>query len=156
MDPGRAEWIETYSGEQGLANVLEGRAMVAPITMTDARKFLGAGQARALATMEDRRHAAFPDVPTVKEAIGIDWSVAHWRGVVAPKGLPAQIRDAYIAALKKVEQDKEFQAEAAANFFTTRWRHGEEFARYMEEDDAMFGRVINVLGTKAGSAKGLY
>ena len=156
MDPKKAQWIETYSGEQGLANVLEGAAMVAPITMTDARKFLRAGEARALATMEDRRHAAFPEVPTVKEAIGIGWSVAHWRGVVAPRELPASIRDEYIGALRQVEQDADFQQEAASNFFTIRWRHGEDFARYMEEDDAQFGRIIDTLDTKAGSTKGLY
>jgi len=154
--PSKARWIETYSGEQGLANVLEGRAMVAPITMTDARGPLRAGRARALATMENRRHPGFPEVPTVMEAIGIAWSVAHWRGVVAPRALPQAIRDEYIGALRKVEADAEFQAEAAANFFTLRWRHGEDFARYMEEDDAQFGRIIDVLDTKAGSASGLY
>ena len=84
MDPKKAQWIETYSGEQGLANVLEGAAMVAPITMTDARKFLRAGEARALATMEDRRHAAFPEVPTVKEAIGIDWSAVSYTHLTLP------------------------------------------------------------------------
>lgn len=156
IDPNKVQWLETYSGEQGLANVLEGKAMVAPITMTDARKFLSAGQARALATMEDRRHPNFPEVPTVMEAVGLPWSVAHWRGVVAPRGLPDAIRDEYIAALKQVENDAEFKSEASTNFFTLRWRHGEDFARYMEEDDAQFGRIIDVLGTKAGSAAGLY
>jgi len=152
----KVEWTETYSGEQGLAQVLEGKALVAPITLTDARGPLRAGTARALATMEDQRHPAFPEVPTVQEAIGIPWSVAHWRGLVAPRGLPAAIRDQYIAALRKVETDAEFQAEARASFFTLRWRFGDDFARYMEEDDAQFGQIIDTLGTKAGSAAGLY
>jgi len=150
------EWIETYSGEQGLANVLAGKAIVAPITMTDARKFLRSGEARALATMESVRHHDFSDVPTVKEAVGIAWSVAHWRGVVAPRGLPDPLRDWYLDALRKVEADPEFQAEARANSFTLRWRHGEDFARYMEEDDAQFGSIIERLGTRSGSAAGLY
>jgi tripartite-type tricarboxylate transporter receptor subunit TctC len=153
---GQVEWTETYSGEQGLAHVLEGKALVAPITLTDARAQLRAGTARALATMEDQRHPGFPEVPTVQEAIGIPWSVAHWRGVVAPRGLSAAIRDEYIAALRQVENDVDFQAEARASFFTLRWRHGEDFARYMDEDDAQFGRIIETLGTKAGSAAGLY
>lgn len=152
----RLEWTETYSGEQGLAQVLAGKALVAPITMTDARGPLRAGQARALATMEEQRHAAFPQVPTVQEAIGIPWSVAHWRGLVAPRGLPAAIREQYIAALRAVENDAGFQAEAHSSHFTLRWRHGDEFARYMDEDDAQFGRIIDILGTKAGSAAGLY
>jgi tripartite-type tricarboxylate transporter receptor subunit TctC len=124
--------------------------------LTDARAQLRAGTARALATMEDQRHPGFPEVPTVQEAIGIPWSVAHWRGVVAPRGLSAASRDEYIAALRQVENDVDFQAEARASFFTLRWRHGEDFARYMDEDDAQFGRIIETLGAKAGSAAGLY
>ena len=152
----RVEWTETYSGEQGLALVLEGKALVAPITLTDARGPLRAGSARALATIEEQRQPGFPQVPTVREAIGIPWSVAHWRGIVAPRGLPAAIRDQYIAALRQVENDAGFQAEARASFFTLRWRHGDDFARYMDQDDAQFGRIIDTLGTKAGSAAGLY
>lgn len=152
----KVEWTETYSGEQGLANVIEGKALVAPITMTDARKFLHSGQARALATMEDLRHRDFPDVPTVQEAVGLDWSVAHWRGVVAPRGLPEGLRQRFLEAFRKVEQDPEFQAEARASSFTLRWRHGDDFARYMDEDDAQFGQIIQRLGATSGSAAGLY
>jgi len=152
----RVGWIETYSGEQGLAKVLEGKALVAPITMTDARGPLRSGQVRALGTMEDVRHPAFPDVPTVQEAVGIPWSVAHWRGVVAPRGLPDAVRRRYIDALRQVELDDAFQAEARANSFTLRWRYGDDFARYMDEDDAQFGRIIELLGTTSGSAAGLY
>jgi tripartite-type tricarboxylate transporter receptor subunit TctC len=82
--------------------------------------------------------------------------VAHWRGIVAPRGLPAAMRDQYIAALRQVGNDAAFQAEARASFFTLRWRFGDDFARYMDEDDAQFGRIIDTLGTKAGSAGGLY
>lgn len=152
IDPSRLEWTETLSGEQGLDNVLGGKADVAPITMTDARGPLRAGKARALATMEDIRHPAFPEVPTVEEVIGLPWSVAHWRGIVAPRGLPAEVRERYIAAFHRVEADPDFQAEAVANSYTVRWRYGDEFAQYMAEDDEQFGRVISLLGA---SAKGV-
>jgi tripartite-type tricarboxylate transporter receptor subunit TctC len=149
IDPSHLEWTETLSGEQGLENVLAGRADVAPITMTDARAMLFAGKARALVTMEDARHARFPDVPTVSEALGVKWHVAHWRGLVAPRGLPATIAGRYMAALRATANDPAFQKEAAASAFTVRWRFGAEFARYMEEDDRQFGRVIRLLDKRA-------
>jgi tripartite-type tricarboxylate transporter receptor subunit TctC len=155
IDPTPLEWTETLSGEQGLAKVLAGEADVAPITLTDARGPLADGRARALATMDTKRHARFSEVPTVKEAIGIDWAVAHWRGIVAPAGLPAAIRERYVAALREVAADREFQGEAAASSFTLDWRFGDDFGRYMAQDDALFGRVIRRLGDKAGSASGL-
>lgn len=150
------KWIETYSGEQGLANVVEGKAVVAPITMTDARGPLRAGNVRALATMEDKRHAAFPAVPTVQEAIGVPWSVAHWRGVVAPRGLSSVNTHRLIEALSQTQSDPEFQAEAQANSFTVRWRFGDDFAAYMQEDDARFGKLIRLMGATSGSATKLY
>jgi len=144
-DPSRLDWSETLSGEQGLEKVLSGEADVAPITMTDARGPLRDGRARALATMEDIRHPQFPEVPTVQEAIGVAWQVAHWRGIVAPPRLPDPIRDRYVEALRRVAADAAFRAEAAASAFTVRWRLGDEFARYMEQDDRQFGRVIALL-----------
>lgn len=156
ISAGNVEWLETYSGEQGLANVLEGKALVAPITMTDARGPLRVGQAKALATMEDLRHPAFPDIPTVEESIGVRWSVAHWRGLVAPRGLSSELTHAFIAGLKQVEMDPGFQQEAKENSFTTRWRFGAEFGLYMDEDDVQFGRIIGLLGDKAGSTSKLH
>lgn len=145
IDPSHLEWIETLSGEQGLEHVLAGRADVAPITMTDARSMLFSGQARALVTLEDARHARFPDVPTASEVLGVQWHVAHWRGIVAPRGLPSTLAGRYIAALRAAANDPGFGKEAADNAFTVRWRFGDEFARYMEEDDRQFGRVIRLL-----------
>ncbi len=144
IDTSLLEWKETLSGEQGLENVLAGRADVAPITMTDARSMLFSGKARALITMEDQRHARFADVPTVSEAFGVRWHVAHWRGLVAPAGLPAAAKERFVSALKSVAGDAGFQSEAAENAFTVRWRFGEDFARYMDEDDRQFGHVIRV------------
>ena len=145
------EWTETLSGEQGLEHVLAGRADVAPITMTDARHAISSGKARALVTMEDRRHPRFADVPTVDEALGRRWSVAHWRGLVGPKGLPAAVGERFVSALRKVADDAGFRREAAANSFTVRWRFGADFASYMDEDDRQFGRVIRLLEEGASS-----
>jgi tripartite-type tricarboxylate transporter receptor subunit TctC len=156
VDVSRLEWIETLSGEQGMARMMAGEADVAPITLTDARGPLRAGEVRALATMDTVRHATFADVPTVQEAIGLEWNVAHWRGLVAPAGLPAVIRDRYLRALQAVAANPRFSEEARASSFTLGWRLGQDFGRYMAEDDAMFGRIIRLLGPRAGSASSLH
>lgn len=141
----RLEWTATLSGEQGLGNVLAGKADVAPITMTDARTWLYSGEARALTTMESKRHPSFPDVPTIDEALGVAWHVSHWRGIVGPRGLPTARAERYVEALRRVADDRAFQEEAAANAFTLRWHFAESFARYMEEEDRQFGDIIHSL-----------
>jgi tripartite-type tricarboxylate transporter receptor subunit TctC len=148
----RLEWTATLSGEQGLENVLAGKADVAPITMTDARTSLVSGEARALTTMENERHPSFPGVPTVKEALGAAWYVSHWRGIVAPRRLPAALIERYVEALRRVAADRAFQEEAAANAFTLRWHFAGGFARYMEEEDRQFGAIIRSLEKDAPDA----
>jgi tripartite-type tricarboxylate transporter receptor subunit TctC len=138
-------WMATVSGEQGLGNVLAGKADVAPITMTDARTWLASGEARALMTMESKRHPRFPGVPTVDEALGVPWHVSHWRGVVGPKGLPKAMADKFISGLRRVAADRAFQEEAAANAFTQLWHFAGDFARYMDEEDRQFGKLIRSL-----------
>lgn len=139
------EWIPTVSGEQGLENVLAGKADVAPITMTDARTWIHSGEARALATMESKRHPRFPDVPTVDEALGVAWHISHWRGVVAPRGLPRGLCDKFVTGLRRVAADRAFQEEAAANAFALLWHFDDEFAHYMDEEDRRFGAIIQSL-----------
>ena len=43
-------------------------------------------KARGLAVMAAERNSAFKDVPTLKEAMDIDYTTGAWRGFAAPKG----------------------------------------------------------------------
>ena len=52
--------------------------------------------------MAPARNPIFKDVPTLKEAMGIDYATGAWRGIGAPKGLPPDVATKLTAALKKV------------------------------------------------------
>ncbi len=138
----RLIWTPTISGEEGIAKMLAGEVDVAPVPLVEAPELIFKGTIRPLATMDDHRHPLFPDAPTVNEACGLDWYVAHWRGLVAPAGLPARLRDPLIDALRRVAADAEFTAECRTNGYTLGWRFGDDFAAYMREDDEQFGHVI--------------
>ena len=114
----------------------------AVIVRADAPALIFKGTIRPLATMDDQRHPLFPDAPTVKEATGLDWCVADWRGLVAPAGLAPQLRDPLIEALRRIAADESFTAECRTNGYTLGWRFGGDFADYMQEDDEQFGHVI--------------
>lgn len=45
---------------------------------------LDANRARALAVMSGERLGAFPNIPTLKEAMGIDYATGAWRGIAGP------------------------------------------------------------------------
>ncbi|PZQ76323.1 MAG: hypothetical protein DI563_07315 [Variovorax paradoxus] len=46
-----------------------------------------------LAFTSEKRNADYPQVPTVKEATGLDYVVDVWWGAFGPKGMPTAIRD---------------------------------------------------------------
>ena len=49
------------------------------------------GKMRLLAVASEKRHPAFPDVPTFKE-VGLDWVDGAYRGVAVPKSTPKDIQ----------------------------------------------------------------
>ncbi len=142
IDRRQLHWLATVSGEEGIERMLEGKADVAPVPMVEAPELIVSGRIRPLATMAETRHPLFPAVPTVREAIGLDWSVAHWRGLVAPAGLSAARRAQLIAALERVRASESFTSACARAGYSLGWRLGETFGEYMEEDDTLFGRLI--------------
>jgi tripartite-type tricarboxylate transporter receptor subunit TctC len=89
---------------------------------------------------------AFPDVPTLKEAMGIDYSTGAWRGIAGPKGLPADVSAKLTASLKKVYDSKEFKEFMSNRGFGTVWGDASEFATFMDKGDAQMGVAMKAAG----------
>lgn len=71
-----------------------------------------AGNLRALAIYADKRDAALPDVPTLKE-LGYDLVNGSSRGYGAPKGIPADVKAKLIEAFREMGNDPAFLKAAA-------------------------------------------
>lgn len=63
-----------------------------------------------LAFTGEAREKSHPDVPTVKEATGLDYVVDVWWGVFAPQGTPAAVRDRLNSEIAKAIEGPEFAA----------------------------------------------
>ena len=119
-------------------------------SVPEARAMIEAGKARSLAIMAAERNPAFKDVPTLKEAMGIDYTTGAWRGFAGPKGMPADIVAAMTAALKAVNESAEFRDFMANRGFGVRWADGAGFAKYMEEGDKAMGVAMKAAGLAKG------
>lgn len=67
--------------------------------------FLKSRQLRALAITGTARNPRLPDVPTFAEQGYKDYEVTPWYGVVAPAGLPADVRDKLAQAFAQAVRD---------------------------------------------------
>lgn len=61
-----------------------------------------------LAFTSAQRNPDYPDIPTVKEATGLDYEVNVWWGVFGPKGVDATARDRLNAEIKKAVSTEDF------------------------------------------------
>ncbi len=70
-----------------------------------------AGQVRILAVNNTKRHALFPDVPTLAEAgFPNPNPILDWRGLAAPKGVPQKNMAILVKGFKGCFDDPEFKA----------------------------------------------
>lgn len=104
-----------------------------------------AGNLKVIMVMEDERIGEFPDAPTAKEA-GVDFAWSSWKGVIAPKGLPADIRAKLTDALDKVFHDQAFLDKMKGLGEYVDYRPGDKYEALAKHDSAVAEKVIRSLG----------
>jgi len=134
-------------GAPAINDLMAGRVQMMFESLNSIAPFARSGAVRALAVSGDHRSTAFPDLPTVAEAVA-GYSAPTWSGVIAPAGVPRPIVDRLNAAINRAIQSqamRQFQAsigdEAAGGT-------PEEFAALIAADSQKWGEVIKRAGIR--------
>lgn len=146
IDPSSVPWVPSNGAAPGLQDLVAGGVSIVPCSIPEARSLLEAGRVRSLAVMSETRNAAFPDVPTTKEAVGVSWTIGAWRGIVAPKGISDEQAKTLIAALKKAYDSDEYKTFMSKQGFGVRWASGADFGAFMKESNETVGEVMKKVG----------
>lgn len=146
IDPAALPWVPSNGAGPGLQDMIAGGAEVAPVSLPEARSLIDAGKVRSLAIMDARPSALYPNVPTVKSALGSDWTMAAWRGIVAPKGIPADARDKLSAAIKKIVASKDYTDFMGKQGYGVIYAAPDDFVKFMAKSDAEFGITMKAVG----------
>jgi tripartite-type tricarboxylate transporter receptor subunit TctC len=109
-----------------------------------------AGKLRALAVGTKERLAAFPDIPSVAETLP-DYDVVAWHGLIAPKGVPADIITKLNAELNAVMKAKEMAARLEPNGLTPGGGTPAEFGNLIKVELERYAGVIKRAGIKASA-----
>jgi tripartite-type tricarboxylate transporter receptor subunit TctC len=150
LKPDHVAWVPMNGAAPAMQDLASGGLDIVTCSVPEARAMIEAGKARSLAIMAAERNPAFKDVPTLKEAMGIDFTTGAWRGFAGPKGMPPDIVAALTAALKRVNESSDFREFMANRGFGVRWADGAGFGAFMEKGDAAMGVAMK----EAGLAKG--
>lgn len=146
IDPASVAWVPSNGAAPGLQDMIAGGVQIAPVSLPEARALIEAGKVKSLAIMDPKPSALFPKVPTLKSETGSDWTMAAWRGVVGPKGLPKDVADKLTAVVKKVYDSKEYQDFMAQRGFGIVWAGPEDYAKFMAKADADMGTIMKAVG----------
>ncbi|MDM0014975.1 tripartite tricarboxylate transporter substrate binding protein [Variovorax sp. J22P168] len=146
IDPAAVPWVPSNGAAPGLQDMVAGGVDIAPVSLPEARSLIDAGKVKSLAVMSDKPSTLYPNIPTLKAATGSDWSMAAWRGIVAPKGIPNEARDRLAAAVQKVAASKEYNEFMASRGFGVVYASPEEFGKYMARSDAELGATMKAVG----------
>jgi tripartite-type tricarboxylate transporter receptor subunit TctC len=146
IDPAALPWVPSNGAAPGLQDMIAGGVEVAPVSLPESRSLIDAGKVRSLAIMSDKPSALYPNVPTLKSATGSDWTMAAWRGIVAPKGIPAEARDKISAALRKIVASKDYTDFMAKQGYGVVYAAPDDFAKFMAKSDTELGATMKAVG----------
>jgi len=146
VDASAAPWVPSNGAASGLQDLVAGGVEVVPCSLPEARSLIDAGKVKSLAVMSDAPAALYPNVPTLKTATGSDWKIGAWRGIAAPKGIPAEAHDKLVAAIKKIAASKEYNEFMTSRGFGVIYQGPEEFGKFMVKADADLGATMKAVG----------
>ena len=146
IEPSALPWVPSNGAAPGLNDLVAGGVEVVPCSLPEARALIEAGKVKSLAIMDPKPAALFPKVPTLKSEIGSGWTMAAWRGIAAPKGIPPEIQNKLLASLQKAHESKEFKEFMESRGFGVLWAPPQEFASFMAKSDADLGATMKAVG----------
>jgi putative tricarboxylic transport membrane protein len=145
-----ARWafISFPGGGERIAALLGGHVNMMVIEPAEAGEHIRAGNMRVLAQVADRRLAAFPKVPTLKEA-GFDVpAVPQVRGVVAPPGIPAANVAYWEDVFRRLTRTASWKKYLEDNQFEDGYQNAAELAKFYDEFTGTMRGILQEAGVK--------
>ncbi|TMH60840.1 MAG: tripartite tricarboxylate transporter substrate binding protein [Betaproteobacteria bacterium] len=145
-----ARWafISFPGGGERIAALLGGHVNMMVIEPAEAGEHIRAGNMRVLAQVSEKRLAAFPNVPTLKEA-GFDVpAVPQVRGVVAPPGIPAENVAYWEELFRKLTRTASWRKFLEDNQFEDGYQDATDLAKFYDEFTGQMRTILQEAGIK--------
>ena len=129
-------------GAPAISDLLGGQVDASFQNINAVIQHINAGKLKALAITSDKRSPLLPNVPTLAEAgvKGVD--VYSWQGIVAPKGLPADVRAKVYESIAAALNDDKVKQQFISVGFEVVANKPEEFAAFQQRESARWKQLI--------------
>lgn len=146
IDPKTVKYVSYDGGGEAVAALLGGNADVIATDASTIATYVKSGDVHVLAvSSSERLEGELSEVPTFKEE-GIDAEFTIWRGLFGPKDMSDAAYDYWEEKLEKMVETDEWKAELTKNGWASEYRKGEEFTKYLDEQNTVISELLDALG----------
>ncbi|QJR14524.1 Bug family tripartite tricarboxylate transporter substrate binding protein [Usitatibacter palustris] len=146
VDPAKVNYIPYKGGGEAVASILGGQVTVGVSGWGEFAEHVKSGKMRAIALSSPARIPGI-EVPTLKEQ-GIDVELFNWRGIFAGPGITPAQKAELIAAVEKAVKSPAWQETLKKFDWLGIYIAGDEFAKYVEDENKRIGDILGSLGLK--------
>jgi len=133
-----------YKGSAPLmTDLIGGQIPLSFDTVVAASAQARTGKIKVLAVTTTQRSSTLPDVPTMAESGYPGFDLTAWLAMVAPRGLPADVKDRLVKALAAVMTSPETQEAMRKAGFEPQWAAVPDWAGMVTQDIARMKAVAD-------------
>ncbi|QGP94026.1 Tripartite tricarboxylate transporter family receptor [Neomoorella glycerini] len=140
-------WVPFGGGSESVTNLLGNNVQVISTAPATVNQYVEAGQIKVLAISGDQRMEHMKEVPTLKE-LGYDITMTQYRGFIAKKGLPSDVKAKIVDAIKKAVAEPGFKEYMAKNKQPDGFMGPDDFAAYARKDYELIGQLLQKVKEK--------
>jgi tripartite-type tricarboxylate transporter receptor subunit TctC len=134
--------VPFQGGAPAVAATLAGHTQILHINLAVVAPYVRDRRLRVLAVADERRAAAFPDIPTLAEAGIPRHEVGYWNGIVVPAGTPSGVVDRLAKWVFHVITAADVRERLASAGFQTSGTTPDEFAAHLAREAAQWREVV--------------
>jgi putative tricarboxylic transport membrane protein len=144
VDAAKVNYVPYKGGGEAIAAILGGHVTVGVSGIGEFAEQVKAGKMRALAQSSPSK---LDGIPSLKEQ-GIDVELGNWRGIFGAPGITPQQRDALVKLVKDATETPAWKETLAKLGWTPVFLGGEDYKKFIDEDQKRVGAIIESLGLK--------
>lgn len=143
------KFVSFKGGSEATTAVLGGHVPFTPENLSEMMAMVEAKKLRVLAVTGEKRLAAVPDAPTMKE-LGYPIVVGTGRGFAMPAGVPKEAAATMEAALKRVHDSAAWKEFATRFMYEDRYMNAAETTQYLAKRRDEMAGFLQYISAPAG------